>query len=51
MKKILFIITQSEFGGAQRAFFNIAINLNKEKYKITVAAGPEGDNEQGFCQL
>ncbi|MBA7631722.1 D-inositol-3-phosphate glycosyltransferase [subsurface metagenome] len=48
MKKILFIITQSEFGGAQRAFFNIAINLNKEKYKITVAAGPEGDNEQGF---
>jgi glycosyltransferase involved in cell wall biosynthesis len=48
MKKILFIITQSEFGGAQKAFFNIATNLDKEKYKIIVAAGPEGDDEQGL---
>ena len=48
MKKVLFIITQSEFGGAQRAFFNIATDLNKEKYEIIVAAGPEGDDEQGL---
>jgi len=48
MKKILFIITQSEFGGAQRAFFNIATDLDRKKYSITVAAGPEGDDEQGL---
>jgi glycosyltransferase involved in cell wall biosynthesis len=38
MKKILYIITQSEFGGAQRYVFDLATSLNDE-FEITVAAG------------
>ncbi len=40
--KILFIVTQSEFGGAQRYIFELVSHLNKEKYDILVAAG-QGD--------
>jgi glycosyltransferase involved in cell wall biosynthesis len=43
MTKILFIVTQSEFGGAQRYIFEVAKGLG-EKYEILVAAG-EGDGE------
>lgn len=55
-KKILFIITQSEFGGAQRALFNIAANINRltlaeDNYEIIVAAGPEGDNKNGLLAV
>jgi len=39
MKKILFIVTQSEFGGAQRYIFEVATHLDPEKYEILVAAG------------
>lgn len=39
MKKILFIITQSELGGAQRWVYDTASELNKQKYKVVVAAG------------
>ncbi len=42
MKKILFIVTQSEFGGTQRYIFEIVSNLAQQKYDILVAAG-EGD--------
>jgi len=42
-KKILYIITQSEFGGAQRYLLELINHLNPEKYDITVAAGPGGD--------
>lgn len=45
MQKILFIVTQSEFGGAQRFLFNLAVNLEKEKYHIIVAAGTDGNWE------
>lgn len=38
MKKILYIITQSEFGGAQRYVLDLASNL-KKNYEITVASG------------
>ena len=44
MKKILFIVTQSEMGGAQRYIFEIARNLDKARYEILVAAG-QGDGE------
>lgn len=43
-KKILFIVTQSEFGGAQRYIFEVARSLDPERYKILVAAG-SGDGE------
>ncbi|MCP6718593.1 MAG: hypothetical protein KJI70_03635, partial [Patescibacteria group bacterium] len=42
--KILFIVTQSEFGGAQRFIFELVSHLNKEKYELLVAAG-QGDGE------
>ncbi len=40
--KILYIITQSEFGGAQRNVFDLACALAKE-HKIVVAAGSNGE--------
>lgn len=43
-KKILFLITQSEMGGAQRFIFEIIQGLNPKDYRFLVAAG-EGDDE------
>ncbi|OJI07332.1 hypothetical protein BK004_01200 [bacterium CG10_46_32] len=39
MTKILYIITQQEFGGAQRYIFDIATNLDKSQYEVHLAAG------------
>ncbi|MDD5433306.1 MAG: glycosyltransferase family 4 protein [Candidatus Pacebacteria bacterium] len=41
-KKILQIITLSEWGGAQRVVFDLADNLDKEKFEVEVACGPDG---------
>jgi len=41
-KKILYIITQSELGGAQRYIFDLATNLSE--YNVSVAYGEQGDN-------
>jgi len=38
--KILFIITQSELGGAQRWVFDTVTNLDSKKYKTIVASQP-----------
>jgi glycosyltransferase involved in cell wall biosynthesis len=38
--KILFIITQSEIGGAQRWLFDVTTNLDPKKYQISVASQP-----------
>ncbi|MEK7198045.1 MAG: glycosyltransferase, partial [Patescibacteria group bacterium] len=38
-KKLLFIITKSEMGGAQRFLYELITHLEPEKYDITVAAG------------
>lgn len=51
VKKILFIITQSEFGGAQRFLANFTTSLDKKKYEILVAAGPEGDDKNGVLSF
>jgi glycosyltransferase involved in cell wall biosynthesis len=45
--KILFLITQSEFGGAQRFLFNLTTHL-REEYDIAVAVGADGGGE--FCR-
>lgn len=45
MKKILFIITQSEMGGAQKYVYETAVHLDPVQYNIVVAAGPKGDWE------
>jgi glycosyltransferase involved in cell wall biosynthesis len=38
-KKILYIVTQSEFGGAQRYVFDLATHI-KNEFDVAVAAGP-----------
>lgn len=42
VKKILYLITQSELGGAQRYIFDLAKNL-KNGYEISVAFGEQGE--------
>ncbi len=41
-KKILQIITLSEWGGAQRVVFDLACGLDKEKFEVEVACGGNG---------
>lgn len=53
--KILFIVTKSEFGGAQRFLYELTNKLNSLEYEISISAGPEGNwtllkmlEERGF---
>ncbi len=41
-KKILYIITKGNFGGAQRYVYDLASNLSKDQFEIAVALG-EGE--------
>ncbi len=41
MKKILFVITKSNFGGAQRYVYDLATSLT-EQYEVVVALGGDG---------
>lgn len=41
-KKILFGVTRSAWGGAQRYVFDIASNLDPHTYDVTVMGGPKG---------
>lgn len=41
-KKILFIITKSNFGGAQRYVYELATKLPKDAYEVAVAFGGSG---------
>ncbi len=45
-KKILFVITKSNWGGAQRYVYDIATNLSKEQFEVTVALGGDGELQQ-----
>ena len=40
--KILYLITKSNWGGAQRYVYDLATNLDKDKYEIVVALGGKG---------
>ena len=40
--KILYIITQSEWGGAQRYIFDLATELQKDNFEVEVATGDHG---------
>jgi glycosyltransferase involved in cell wall biosynthesis len=42
MKKVLFVITKSNWGGAQRYVFDLATHLPKESFDVTVALGGDG---------
>jgi len=50
MKKILYLITQSETGGAQRYIFDLAANLRGE-YNISVAFGEQGERGEFANEL
>lgn len=41
-QKILYIITKSVWGGAQRHVYDLAVNMPKDKYEVVVAAGGNG---------
>ena len=41
-KKVLFMITKSNFGGAQRYVYDLAVNLPKEQFDVAVAFGGTG---------
>lgn len=42
-KKILYVITKSNFGGAQRYVYDLATNLPSDQYNVLVAAGGNGE--------
>jgi glycosyltransferase involved in cell wall biosynthesis len=42
-KRVLFIITQSEFGGAQQFLFQFLKHASKDTYDFQVATGRDGD--------
>src|SRR3989344_893292 len=44
-KRVLFVITQSEMGGAQRFILNLLPHLDKDKYEAMVAIGNIGNGE------
>ncbi|OHA26896.1 MAG: hypothetical protein A3D52_01760 [Candidatus Taylorbacteria bacterium RIFCSPHIGHO2_02_FULL_44_36] len=41
-RKILYVITKSSWGGAQRQVFDLATNLPKDKFEVAVALGGRG---------
>jgi len=41
-KKVLFLITKSNFGGAQRYVYDLATTLDTDKFEIVVALGGNG---------
>lgn len=42
MKKILFVITKSNWGGAQRYVFDLATHLPKDQFDVAVSLGGDG---------
>src|SRR3989338_3406268 len=44
-KRILFVITQSELGGAQRFLSNLASHLDRDIYEFLVAVGSSGNRD------
>lgn len=46
-RKVLFVITKSNFGGAQRYVYDLATRLPREKFEVAVAAGPDARGRTG----
>jgi glycosyltransferase involved in cell wall biosynthesis len=42
-EKVLFVITKSNWGGAQRYVYDLATSLSKEQYEVAVAFGGTGE--------
>ncbi|NNM83845.1 glycosyltransferase [Candidatus Parcubacteria bacterium] len=45
-KKVLFVITKSNWGGAQRYVYDLATNLSRKQFEVAVALGGDGDLQQ-----
>ena len=45
-KKVLFVITKSNFGGAQRYVYDLATSLPRENFDVVVAFGDGGELEE-----
>jgi glycosyltransferase involved in cell wall biosynthesis len=45
--KALLVVTKSNFGGAQRYVYDVATNLPKDRFDVTVAFGPGPDGKPG----
>jgi glycosyltransferase involved in cell wall biosynthesis len=45
MKKILYVITKSNWGGAQRYVYDLATHLPKDKFEVGVALGGTGSKD------
>lgn len=45
--KVLLVVTKSNFGGAQRYVFDLANNLPREQFDVSVAFGPAPDGKPG----
>ncbi len=50
-KKVLFVITKSNWGGAQRYVYNLATTLPKEQFLVSVALGGTGVAGSGAGEL
>lgn len=50
-KKILFIITHLELGGAQKQLFSLIKNLDSDKYSLYLCAGDKGRLKKEFTNL
>lgn len=48
-KKVLFVITKSNFGGAQKYVYDLATNLPKEQFEVVVVLGGEGTLAEKLC--
>lgn len=46
-KKVLFVVTKSNFGGAQRYVYDLATHLSKEHFEVAVACGPDATGKTG----
>ncbi|MBL8158337.1 glycosyltransferase [bacterium] len=45
--KVLLVVTKSNYGGAQRYVHDLATNLPKDRFEVTVAFGPAPDGKPG----
>ncbi len=50
-KKILYIITKSNYGGAQRYIYDLATSVSKRSYCVTVAFGGTGKKNESVGAL
>lgn len=46
-KRVLFVVTKSNFGGAQRYVYDLATRLPRDAYEVAVACGPDEHGRTG----